>query len=100
VSGESATPDGTGAGLRLPEDHPVAVAMSEAIHTGDLESLRRLLSENPGLADARLVNKDGGSRTPLHIDAAGGGPEGPGLDTGREALVTWLREKGARSAKG
>jgi hypothetical protein len=55
------------AALRLPEDHPVAVAVSEAIHTGDLESLRRLLSENPGLAGARLVNKNGRSATPLHM---------------------------------
>jgi uncharacterized protein len=48
-------------------------------------------------ADVNAV-PDWAERTPL--DAAGGGPEGPGLDTGRQALVTWLREKGARSAGG
>lgn len=90
MSGEPATPDGTGAELRLPEGHPVAVAMSEAIRTGDLESLRRLLSENPGLADARLVNKDGGSRVPLHLAA-----DWPGFFPGGPAVVAMLIEAGA-----
>ena len=90
MSGESATANGTGAGLRLPEDHPVAVAVSEAIHSGDLESLRRLLSENPGLAGARIVNKAGGSGTPLHMAADWPGffPDGP-------AIVAMLIEAGA-----
>jgi len=90
VSGESATPDGTGAGLRLPDDHPVAVAVKEAIHTGDLESLRRLLGENPGLAAARIVNKDGGSATPLHLAA-----DWPGFFPGGPAVVAMLIEAGA-----
>ena len=90
MSEESATPDGTGAGLRLPEGHPVAVAVSEAIHTGDLESLRRLLSENPGLATARLVNSKGGSGTPLHMAA-----DWPGFFPGGPAVVATLIEAGA-----
>ena len=47
-------------------------------------------------ADVNAV-PDWAERTTL--DVAGGGPEGPGLDTGREALVTWLHENGARSAR-
>jgi uncharacterized protein len=90
VSGESATPDGTGAGLRLPEDHPVAVATSEAIKTGDLESLRRLLDENPGLADARLVNEKGGFKTPLHCTA-----DWPGFFPGAPTAAAMLIEAGA-----
>ena len=33
-------------------EDPIAVAVVEAIHTGDVERLRRLLRENPGLATA------------------------------------------------
>ena len=51
-----------------PED-PLAVAVVKAIHTGDLSTLERLLSENPGLATARLGDDDpdGMSRTLLHV---------------------------------
>ena len=35
-------------------DEPLAAAVVEAIHKGDVESLQRLLEENPGLAAARL----------------------------------------------
>jgi hypothetical protein len=65
------------------------VAVSEAIHTGDLESLRRLLSENPGLADARLVNEKGGSGTPLHMAA-----DWPGFFPGGPAVVSMLIDAG------
>ena len=44
-------------------DDPLALAAVEAIHTGDVDRLKRLLSENPGLATARI----GGSRTLLHV---------------------------------
>jgi hypothetical protein len=48
---------------------PIAVAVVEAIHTGDLHALQRLLAENPDLAQARLgdANPEGMSRTLLHI---------------------------------
>ena len=55
----AAAPGGAGSGLRLPADAPLAAAVGEAIHAGDLESLRQLLSQNPGLAAARIVNKAG-----------------------------------------
>jgi hypothetical protein len=35
-------------------EEPLAVAVVEAIHTGDLPALQRLLAEHPGLATARL----------------------------------------------
>jgi uncharacterized protein len=44
-------------------DDPLAVAATEAIHTGDIESLRRLVTENPNLAKARIDGK----RTLLHV---------------------------------
>jgi uncharacterized protein len=51
-----------------PED-PLAVAVSQAIRTGDLEGLRRLLEANPGLATARLGHdRPGGeTRSLLHV---------------------------------
>ena len=48
---------------------PLAIAVSEAIRSGDLEALERLLDANPGLATARLGDDDPGgmSRTLLHV---------------------------------
>ena len=48
---------------------PLAVAVVEAIHNGDVPSLTRLLDENPGLAAARLGDYEPGgmSRTLLHV---------------------------------
>ena len=56
----------------IPGNEPLAAAVVDAIHTGDLESLERLLAENPGLATARIRlprDCDGahGARTLLHI---------------------------------
>src|SRR5688500_13341379 len=56
--------------LLLRTNEPLAVAVVEAIHKGDLESLRRLLETNPGLATARLgdpIEGNGMSRTLLHV---------------------------------
>lgn len=38
----------------MPTDDPLAIAIVEVIHSGDTESLTRLLAENPGLATARI----------------------------------------------
>jgi ankyrin repeat protein len=54
-------------------EEPLAVAVVGAIHSGDQELLSRLLSENPGLATARLGGdpgecEDGGmTRSLLHV---------------------------------
>jgi len=51
----------------------------QAIRTGDLASLRRQLTERPGLASDRIVDAEGTSRTPLHVvtDWPGYWPNGP-----------------------
>ncbi len=53
----------------LDTEEPLAVALVEAIHTGDVSALVRLLAENPGLTTARLGDDDsqGMSRTLLHV---------------------------------
>jgi uncharacterized protein len=52
--------------LRLPRSDPLARTLVGAIHAGEIESLKRLLAEHPGLAAARLTDDKGGSSTPLH----------------------------------
>ena len=54
-------------GKRIPSDGPVAVELQLAVRTGDVEAIRRLLRHDPALASARLVGKDGGSGTALHV---------------------------------
>jgi uncharacterized protein len=72
--------------------HPLAVAATKAIRTGDLERLERPLAEHPELATARLGDdRPGGTtRTLLHVatDWPGHVPNGP-------AIVTLLAEAGA-----
>src|SRR5262249_46056920 len=65
--------------MRLQTYDPVALALIQEIHTGDLEALRRLLAEHPGLANARIEGARGGARTPLHVvtDWPGYFPNGP-----------------------
>jgi hypothetical protein len=63
-----------------PQD-PLAVAVVEAIHTGDTDGLGRLLEEHPGLAAARIGDdRPGGmTRSLLHVatDWPGHFPAGP-----------------------
>ncbi|WP_329619606.1 ankyrin repeat domain-containing protein [Streptomyces sp. NBC_01255] len=67
----------------LRSQDPVAVAVTEAIRSGDLDALRRLLAGDPGLAVARVVeDREGcgpGGRSPLHLatDWPGHVPRGP-----------------------
>jgi hypothetical protein len=57
----------------IPTDDPLAAAVVEAIHVGDVLELNRLLAEYPGLATARLGgdvgDRDGGGmmRSLLHV---------------------------------
>jgi uncharacterized protein len=71
---------------------PLAVAVVEAIHSGDVETLKRLLRENPGLATARLGDDDpeGMSRTLLHVAT-----DWPGHFPHGAAAVAALVEAGA-----
>ena len=53
----------------LPTDHPVALAVTAAIRSGDVDAVRRLLAEHPDLATARLGDdgEAGMSRSLLHV---------------------------------
>lgn len=68
----------------------MAQELVQAVHAGDVERLRALLGENPGLASARLVDDKGGSGTALHAatDWPGFFPRGP-------EVVALLIEAGA-----
>ena len=71
---------------------PLAVAVVEAIHAGDVATLKRLLEENPGLAEARLGDDDpeGMSRALLHVAT-----DWPGHFPNGAAVVASLVEAGA-----
>jgi hypothetical protein len=53
--------------VTISTQEPLAVAAVDAIHTGNVEALRRLLGEHPDLATARLGDEDHGD----HGDHAG-----------------------------
>jgi ankyrin repeat protein len=65
----------------LHTDEPLAVAVVEAIQTGDVPALKLALADNPGLAKVRLGDDQpsGMSRTLLHVatDWPGHFPNGP-----------------------
>jgi hypothetical protein len=73
-------------------EEPLAVAAVEAIHTGDVDGLRRLLGENPELATAALgtTGDDGMTRTLLHVAT-----DWPGHFPNAGATVAVLVEAGA-----
>lgn len=66
---------------RLNKNDPVAHTLVAAVHAGDVDAVRRLLAEHPGLASTRLVDDEGGSGTPLHAatDWPGFFPNGPAI---------------------
>jgi len=78
------------AGKRIPSDGQVAIELLLAVRAGDVEAVRRLLQDDPALASARLVGRDGGAGTPLHLvtDWPGYFPNGP-------QIVRLLIEAGA-----
>lgn len=63
----------------LRADAAEATTLVQAIRGGDLTWLRRMLVEQPELANARVVDAKGAGRTPLHIatDWPGHFPNGP-----------------------
>ena len=81
--------------LHLRPDEPLAVALVEAIRSGEVEALKRMLDEKPALATARIVDDDAGgaaagSRTLLHVAT-----DWPGHYPNARATVTALIEAGA-----
>jgi len=67
--------------VTLAWDDPMGIELLLAVRGGDLGNIRRLLTENPGLATARLGGRRGGSSTPLHLvtDWPGYFPNGPAI---------------------
>lgn len=77
--------------LIIRTDDPLAIAAVEAIHTGDVAALTRMLSENPDLATARLGADDSDmTRTLLHAVT-----DWPGHFPNGAAAVAALVEAGA-----
>jgi hypothetical protein len=74
-------------------EDPLAIAVVDAIHSGDLPSLKRLLAENPDLPTARLGDDDpdGMSRTLLHVAT-----DWPGHFPNVAATVAALVQAGAQ----
>jgi hypothetical protein len=66
-------------GRWIPEGDQVAIDLRLAVHAGDVETIRRLLRDDPGLATAHLLGRRGGSGTALHLvtDWPGYFPNGP-----------------------
>lgn len=66
----------------LRADEPLAVATVEAIRTGDVAALTRLVHDQPGLAAARIRAADHGAAD----------------REGADDVVAWLRARGAHTA--
>jgi len=66
-------------GKWIPDNDQVAVELRLAVRAGDVETIQRLLRNDPALATARLGSKDSGTATPLHLvtDWPGYFPNGP-----------------------
>ena len=76
--------------LRLSKEDPLARSFVEAIHTGQIETVRDLVRTDPGLASARLVDEKGGSGTPLHAAT-----DWPGFFANGPEIVAVLIDAGA-----
>ena len=52
----------------IPDTHPLAISVVEAIKNGDVAGLRQLLSENPNLAGVSIHDKENdATRSLLHV---------------------------------
>ena len=76
--------------MNLDPTDPSAVRLTEAIRSGALDELARLLEAQPELAKARIAGWRGGWRTPLHVAA-----DWPGYFPNGPAVVRLLIEAGA-----
>jgi hypothetical protein len=77
----------------LEHGDPIAIRLSQAIHSGDLQTLEGLLRERADLAVVRMIGRrgvEGGWRTPLHAAT-----DWPGYFPAAPATVTLLLEAGA-----
>lgn len=77
----------------LEHGDPIAIKLTRAIHTGDLETLERMLRERAELAVVHMIGRHGvedGWRTPLHAAS-----DWPGYFPAAPAAVTLLLEAGA-----
>ena len=86
-------PGGSRSRLTLPHGDPVAVELTSAIHGGDLDALRRLITERGELATVRMIGchgVEGGWRTPLHAAT-----DWPGYFPAAPATVGVLLDAGA-----
>jgi uncharacterized protein len=86
-------PDDAAPRLTLPHGDPVAVQLTRAIHTGDLDALERLVLERPALATVHMIGRkgpQGGWRTPLHAAT-----DWPGYFPAAPVAVALLLEAGA-----
>jgi ankyrin repeat protein len=63
----------------IKHNDPLVISFVRAVQTGNLDALRQLLNEIPGLAAKRAIDNKGGSRTTLHVvtDWPGYFPNGP-----------------------
>jgi uncharacterized protein len=75
--------------VTFPEDSPTAVELLMAVRGGDVDLVRRLLSDNSDLARARFQAR-GGTRTALHVVT-----DWPGYFPGGPDIVKLLLEAGA-----
>ena len=76
--------------MNLAPTDPLALRLKAAIHSGNLDELRRLLVEHPELASARVMGRRGGWGTSLHFAA-----DWPGYFPNGPAVVRTLIEGGA-----
>jgi hypothetical protein len=82
-------------GKLIPGDDPAVIELRLAVRAGDVETMQRLLRNDPALATARLIGRGNGTETPLHVVAGWpgyfrNGPQivrllGAGLRTGHRA---------------
>ena len=76
---------------RLPSDHPLAVEVVQAIRTGDLERVRRMLEDQPRLARVQIADPTcQDTRSLLHVAT-----DWPGHFPGVGAVVRTLVAAGA-----
>lgn len=76
--------------LSLRADDPAAVAVVDAIRSGDRDALGRLLRDDPQLVTARIVAACGDTRTLLHVVT-----DWPGHFPNGAATVAVLADAGA-----